>query len=171
MSISPIPLPKPLLVIPMPSAQTPISAHQKFIRETLAGPHEDASRIANQISETGVPCIRARVSHTLRRMSIVAAPVALEKSQQDEIRTGAIVALWIASLMLLTLFLGNPPVTRTQEARVLETARQMLGRDAHEWLVPKLNGSLRLQKPPLNYWMSGASFRIGGVDEFWGRLP
>jgi 4-amino-4-deoxy-L-arabinose transferase-like glycosyltransferase len=104
-------------------------------------------------------------------MSVVAARVALEKSQQDGIRTRAIFALWIASLVLLTLFLGNPPVTRTQEARVLETARQMLGRNAHEWLVPKLNGSLRLQKPPLTYWMSGASFHVGDIDEFWGRLP
>ncbi len=104
-------------------------------------------------------------------MSVVTAPLALEKSQQAEIRTRAILALWVASLVLLTLFLRNPPVTRTQEARVLETARQMLGQSAHEWFVPRLNGSLRLQKPPLTYWMSGGAFWIGRVDEFWGRLP
>ena len=32
------------------------------------------------------------------------------------------------------------------------------------WLVPVLNGEIRLQKPPLPYWCSAITFRIAGVE-------
>jgi 4-amino-4-deoxy-L-arabinose transferase-like glycosyltransferase len=79
--------------------------------------------------------------------------------------------LWILSGIVLLIGLGNPPVSRTQEARVLETARQMIGTGYENWLIPKLNGRVRLQKPPLPYWMSAASYKLFGVGEFSGRLP
>src|SRR4051812_27952563 len=41
----------------------------------------------------------------------------------------ALLAWWGLSLVLLLAFLGNPPVQRTQEARVLETAREILNGD------------------------------------------
>ncbi len=83
-------------------------------------------------------------------------------------------SLWILlalSLPLMLLFVGDPPVQRTQEARVLETARQMLGRPWRDWMIPHLNGSVRLQKPPLAYWMAAAGFTIGGVNDTAGRVP
>ena len=83
----------------------------------------------------------------------------------------ALALLWIISGVFLVLLLGNPPVERTQEARVLETAREMKDQPLRGWLIPTLNGQMRLQKPPLTYWMSAAAFRIGGVSEFTGRLP
>ncbi|MGH7177303.1 MAG: ArnT family glycosyltransferase [Tepidisphaeraceae bacterium] len=79
--------------------------------------------------------------------------------------------VWLASLGLLLLALGNRPVQRTQEARVLETAREMLGGGARAWLIPHANGVVRLQKPPLAYWMSAAAFEIFGVHEWAGRVP
>jgi 4-amino-4-deoxy-L-arabinose transferase-like glycosyltransferase len=87
------------------------------------------------------------------------------------VSTRAILALWVLSGVLLFAFLGTPPVTRTQEARVLETARQMLGSDAHHWLVPVLNGEPRLKKPPLTYWMTAGAYVISGVSETVGRIP
>ena len=80
-------------------------------------------------------------------------------------------ALWLLAGLLLvtTLFF---PITRTQEARVLATAREMLeSRDARQWLVPRLNGEIRLQKPPLPYWLSATSYSLFGVSEWAGRLP
>jgi 4-amino-4-deoxy-L-arabinose transferase-like glycosyltransferase len=47
----------------------------------------------------------------------------------------------------------------------------MIGRPAIDWLIPKLNRDVRLQKPPLTYWMSAAAFKIGGVGEGVGRVP
>jgi len=86
--------------------------------------------------------------------------------------TSLVVLLWIAALPLLMAGLGTPVVQRTQEARVLETAREMLdSRDWRQWLVPRLNGDVRLQKPPLAYWLAAGSFRIFGINDFAGRLP
>lgn len=84
---------------------------------------------------------------------------------------------WILILLaavLLFMFLGRAPVQRTQEARVLETARQMLDEGPggpRAWLLPKLNGDMRLKKPPLMYWTTAVAFQIGGVSETIGRIP
>ncbi len=79
---------------------------------------------------------------------------------------------WILpAACLMLVFIGDPPVQRTQEARVLETARQMLGRGWQDWMIPHLNGSVRLQKPPLAYWMAAAGFSVGGVNDTAGRVP
>jgi len=80
--------------------------------------------------------------------------------------------LWIATLPLLLAGLGNAVTQRTQEARVLETAREMLAsNDWHQWMIPRLNDKVRLEKPPFAYWMTAGSFRLFGINEFAGRLP
>lgn len=67
---------------------------------------------------------------------------------------------------------GGQTVTRTQEGRVLETARQMDGTGWHGRMVPHINGRLRLQKPPLAYWLSDASFNVFGRETAGvGRIP
>jgi 4-amino-4-deoxy-L-arabinose transferase-like glycosyltransferase len=38
------------------------------------------------------------------------------------------------------------------------------------WLVPVLNGHVRLQKPPLPYWCTAVVFRVLGIGEGWARL-
>jgi 4-amino-4-deoxy-L-arabinose transferase-like glycosyltransferase len=78
---------------------------------------------------------------------------------------------WLLAGLMLVMFLDGPSVTRTQEARVLETARQMLPGGLHDWLVPYLNEKPRLEKPPLSYWLSAAMYSVWGVNEFAGRLP
>jgi len=79
--------------------------------------------------------------------------------------------LWILAGLALGFGVGHPPVQRTQEARVLETARQMRGANWRGWLVPRINGNLRLQKPPLAYWMAAISYDIAGVSATSGRIP
>lgn len=80
-------------------------------------------------------------------------------------------ALWFVALPILLIEIGKPEVTRTQEARVLETAREMLGQPWIDWLIPKLCGAVRLQKPPLTYWLTAAAFKWGGINEAIGRAP
>lgn len=82
-----------------------------------------------------------------------------------------VLILWLLSGLVLIVALGVPPVTRTQEARVLETSRQMLGTGWQGWMLPQLNGEPRLKKPPLCYWMTATSYLAFGVNEFPGRLP
>jgi 4-amino-4-deoxy-L-arabinose transferase-like glycosyltransferase len=78
---------------------------------------------------------------------------------------------WLAVLVLMMLFIATPPAQRTQEARVLETAREMLGHRWHDWLIPQLNSQIRLAKPPLAYWLAAGAFKLGGVSEGVGRVP
>jgi len=78
---------------------------------------------------------------------------------------------WLLGGVMLCTGLGVAAVSRTQEARVLETAREMLGSEPHNWLVPRVNGHVRLQKPPLAYWLTAVCFRTLGVGEGSGRLP
>jgi 4-amino-4-deoxy-L-arabinose transferase-like glycosyltransferase len=80
-------------------------------------------------------------------------------------------ALWIAAGISLFLALGRHPVTRTQEARVLVTAREMVGAPLQRWLIPHTNGQTRLRKPPLAYWLTAGSFSAFGVNETSGRAP
>jgi 4-amino-4-deoxy-L-arabinose transferase-like glycosyltransferase len=82
-----------------------------------------------------------------------------------------LLALWLAAGGLLLTALGTPPVTRTQEARVLETAREMLIGEPEQWLVPQVNGRPRMRKPPLAYWLTAGAYRTFGVGEGPGRLP
>lgn len=48
------------------------------------------------------------------------------------------------------------------EARNLVTAREIL--QHHNWLVPTMNGELRLEKPPLPTWIAAIMMQIFGQD-------
>lgn len=80
-------------------------------------------------------------------------------------------ALCLAAAVILCAGLGVASVSRTQEARVLETAREMLGGGTHNWMIPKVNGHIRLQKPPLAYWLTALCYKALGVSEGVGRIP
>src|SRR5271156_6234453 len=80
-------------------------------------------------------------------------------------------ALWLVALIPLLFALDASPIERAQEGRVVETARQMLGHGPQAWLIPSLNGEIRLRKPPEAYWMAASSFSILGVSEWAARLP
>lgn len=79
------------------------------------------------------------------------------------------ITLLLAALTCLWQ-LGARPISRSQELRVAETAREMVA--SGEYLAPRFNGELRFQKPPLAYWLTAASYRLlDRVDEFSARLP
>lgn len=82
-----------------------------------------------------------------------------------------VLLMWLAGALVLIVPIDCASIVRTQEARVLETAREMLTASPKGWLVPHLGGRPRLQKPPLAYWLAAASFAVLGVSEGAGRLP
>jgi 4-amino-4-deoxy-L-arabinose transferase-like glycosyltransferase len=56
------------------------------------------------------------------------------------------------------------------ECLVSVTAREML--QTGNWILPRFNGQVRLQKTPLCYWLVASVAKITGkVDEFSSRLP
>ena len=55
------------------------------------------------------------------------------------------------------------PATGECEARTDWSAEPI---HVNPWLVPVLNGQIRLQKPPLPYWCEAVFFRLLGFSEF-----
>ncbi len=69
---------------------------------------------------------------------------------------------WFASLELRGLFIPD-------EGRYAEIPREML--DSGDWITPRLNGLKYFEKPPMQYWLTAASFAAFGEDEWTARLP
>jgi 4-amino-4-deoxy-L-arabinose transferase-like glycosyltransferase len=75
-------------------------------------------------------------------------------------------ALFVATIWLGTL--GVRPLFNPDEGRYAEIPREMLV--GGDWVVPHLNGLPYIEKPPLQYWATAASFRLFGQSEFSARL-
>jgi 4-amino-4-deoxy-L-arabinose transferase-like glycosyltransferase len=69
--------------------------------------------------------------------------------------------VWLAALAGRPLF--NP-----DEARYAEIPREMLS--GGDWVIPHLNGLDYIEKPPLQYWATAATYQMLGVSEFSARL-
>src|ERR1700720_959674 len=78
---------------------------------------------------------------------------------------GALAALlslvWLATLPARPVF--NP-----DEGRYAEIPREM--QSGGDWVIPHLNGLAYIEKPPLQYWATAASYRLLGPSEFAARL-
>ena len=78
--------------------------------------------------------------------------------------------LALAAALLFLPGLGRRDVWNPDEARYAEVAREM--REAGSWALPRLNGAIYTQKPPLFFWLvDAASLFTGEVDEMGVRLP
>lgn len=78
----------------------------------------------------------------------------------------------LAALLLLLCLWGNAdiPFLSVNEARRAVTVREMY--EANNWLIPYMNGSLYLAKPPLFYWLALVPVHLlGAVSEWAMRLP
>lgn len=77
----------------------------------------------------------------------------------------------IALLAVLSMFFepGRVPLFEPDEGRYAEIPREM--RASGDWVVPRLNGVVYLEKPPLHYWLVAASFEVFGESAGAARLP
>ena len=78
---------------------------------------------------------------------------------------GALALAWI----YLGLGTASLPLMDRDEPRFAEASREMLA--GGDWVVPRLNGGHRFDKPPLIYWMQAACMRWLGRSEAAVRLP
>ena len=84
----------------------------------------------------------------------------------------ALVPVLLVSGLYLLLYLaplGLRPLFVPDETRYAEIPREMLA--SGDWLVPRLNGLLYFEKPPLGYWVHAASLYLFGYNKFALRLP
>jgi hypothetical protein len=83
-------------------------------------------------------------------------------------RTRSIVLLLVLPAVLLYPCLAFP-LFEPDESRYGEIPREMLQRG--DWVTPYLQGEPYLEKPPLLYWITAASFHLFGVHDWAARLP
>ena len=65
--------------------------------------------------------------------------------------------------------LGAIPITSPNEGLYAETAREML--ETRDRIIPRANGVVYLEKPPLLYWASAWSMRLFGQNALGARFP
>jgi 4-amino-4-deoxy-L-arabinose transferase-like glycosyltransferase len=72
------------------------------------------------------------------------------------------------ALLLYLVGLGRPPLWEPDEGRYAEIAREMVA--SHDYITPRDNFVRYFEKPPLVYWLTAASIKILGPNEFAVRL-
>ena len=81
---------------------------------------------------------------------------------------------YLLFLFLFTLFLhslGNAslPLIDRDEPRFAEASREM--KQSGDFIIPRINGDFRFDKPPLIYWCQVTAFNVLGDNDFAARLP
>jgi 4-amino-4-deoxy-L-arabinose transferase-like glycosyltransferase len=77
--------------------------------------------------------------------------------------------LFFACMLFHVVGTWTLPLVDRDEPRFAEASREMIERG--DYVVPHFNDDLRLDKPPLAYWMQVASYRIFGENDFAARFP
>ena len=74
---------------------------------------------------------------------------------------GFMAICWFGTLEMRALFTPD-------EGRYAAIPQEMLA--SGDWITPRLNGLKYFEKPPLQYWLTAASFSLFGEDELTARL-
>jgi len=64
--------------------------------------------------------------------------------------------------------LGSYPLANPDEGRYAEVPREMVERG--DYVIPRLNGVLYFEKPPMLYWLNAVSIRFLGSSEWFLRM-
>ncbi len=79
------------------------------------------------------------------------------------------VPLWLLALALAVPILGlTSPLLEVDDARYAQVPAEMLA--SGDWVLPTLDGTAYVEKPPLWYWTAAASYKLFGVSEGAARL-
>jgi len=80
-----------------------------------------------------------------------------------------LLAILLLSYFLFFFNLGSYSLKEPDEGRYAEIPREMV--EQGDYLVPHLNYVRYFEKPPLLYWVTAASYKLFGINEWSFRLP
>lgn len=89
----------------------------------------------------------------------------------DEIlkRRGVVPLLFALLLAAFFLFdIGGRNISSPDEGRYIEIPREMV--ETGDYVLPRLNGILYFEKPPLFYWLEASAIKVLGISEWTMRL-
>ncbi len=79
------------------------------------------------------------------------------------------VPLWLLAAALAVPVLGlTSPLLEVDDARYAQVPAEMAA--SGDWVLPTLDGTAYVEKPPLWYWTAAASYELFGVSEASARL-
>jgi 4-amino-4-deoxy-L-arabinose transferase-like glycosyltransferase len=85
------------------------------------------------------------------------------------VKASASVPLWLLAAALAVPVLGlTSPLLEVDDARYAQVPAEMAA--SGDWIVPTLDGTAYVEKPPLWYWSAAASYGLFGVSEGSARL-
>jgi 4-amino-4-deoxy-L-arabinose transferase-like glycosyltransferase len=84
------------------------------------------------------------------------------------VRKRTLLLFFLAVGILYFSALGTIPLLEPDEGRYAEIPREMLA--SGDFVTPRLNGVVYLEKPPFYYWGTAASLRMFGETEFGARF-
>src|SRR5678815_1202077 len=121
----------------------------------------DIDAIAGECTVESVPPAPRRRSRRLARVPDSPLTAAFSRRAWTLLAIVMTVA-WFASLDVRKL-------QHPDEGRYAEIAREMAV--TGDWVTPRLNGIKYFEKPPLQYWLTAATFEALELDEWTARLP
>lgn len=74
----------------------------------------------------------------------------------------ALVALLFATFLLFDI--GGRHISSPDEGRYIEIPREMV--ETGDYVLPRLNGVLYFEKPPLFYWLQASAIKLIGISEW-----
>ncbi len=77
--------------------------------------------------------------------------------------------LLIAGAIYLGCIVSPPSLMDDSDAVLAQAARTMLA--TGDWVTPRLDGVIYLEKPPLYYWPIAISYKVFGVHDWAARIP
>lgn len=95
-------------------------------------------------------------------------PMSPSATRKNRLSLGTGLLVVVVWIRLITL--GFYPLYDPSEARYAEMARKML--ETGNWVTPMIEYGVPFWgKPPLTIWLSAFSLQLGGINEFFVRLP
>jgi len=75
----------------------------------------------------------------------------------------------VAAAVYLACAISPPSLQDDVDAVQAQIARNMI--TSGDWVTPRLDGVVYLEKPPLIYWLIAASYEVFGVHDWAARIP
>jgi 4-amino-4-deoxy-L-arabinose transferase-like glycosyltransferase len=99
----------------------------------------------------------------------VGNPAAASAEVARTCRRQELLVVLIAAVIFLGGILSPPSLMDDVDGGQSQIARHML--ESGDWVTPRLDGIVYLEKAPLKHWMTAVSFAIFGVHDWAARLP
>ena len=101
-------------------------------------------------------------------MATPGATIERKPDSQKKWRTHLIV-LAVASVIYIGCIVSPPSLMDDVDAVQAQIARNMIR--SGDWVTPRLDGIVYLEKPPLIYWLIAGSYKVFGEHDWAARIP